>query len=74
LRCRSATSSLRRGDSDFVVFCFSKSEDADSFCRALWREAVAFGPAITLKNKLGGPKAALRADFFGRVNAMLKAN
>jgi hypothetical protein len=25
--------SLRRGDSDLVVFCFSKQEDADVFCQ-----------------------------------------
>jgi hypothetical protein len=34
------TYSLRRDDRDFVVFCFSKLEDAEVFCRDLWREAL----------------------------------
>jgi hypothetical protein len=33
-----------------VLFCFSKPEDAEAFCRALWWEAVADGqPEVTLK-------------------------
>jgi len=27
------TYSLRRGDDNFIVFCFAKPEDADAFCQ-----------------------------------------
>jgi hypothetical protein len=37
------THSLRRDDGDFVVFCFSKSEDAQAFAERFWGERLGTG-------------------------------
>jgi hypothetical protein len=56
------TYSLRRDDSDFVVSCFAKPEDAEAFCQALRRGAVADGqPEVTLKTS-GRPKRVVQDE------------
>jgi hypothetical protein len=56
------TYSIRRDDSDFVVFCFGKPERAAAFAKTLrWGEVANRQPAVTLKTS-GRPERVVRDE------------
>jgi hypothetical protein len=56
------TYSLRSDDSDFVVFCFAKSEDAEASAERFGGERLLTGSQRSPLNQAGDPSALFRTN------------